>query len=425
MKSYLPKNWSVKKAAEYCLRVTDGTHDTPKPIDEGKLLITSKNIKEGRVQLDGAYAISQNEFDEINRRSKVDQWDVLFSMIGTVGEIALVRDNPEYAIKNIGLFKSKAKVDGVWLYYYLTSSIGKAALNTYLTGTSQQFVSLGDLRKVPVIDPVLTSKVKVSAILAAYDDLIENNRRRIALLEKLAEEIYREWFVRMRFPRYEQAKFEKGVPEGWEVRTLDSLAGEIRKSVKKRNLPDDALYVGLEHIPRRSISLKECSTADTVDSDKQAFQKMDILFGKIRPYLHKVALAHFAGVCSSDTIVIRPRQKAFEGYVLFTVFSETFIELASVASKGTKMPRADWDFLKKLKLTVPSVVLLEEFQSRFDSMFGQIVYLLRANENLKATRDRLLIRLISGKLNVETLDIQFPPGMLKDAEEKVVQSAHA
>jgi type I restriction enzyme, S subunit len=181
----------------------------------------------------------------------------------------------------------------------------------------------------------------------------------------------------------------------------------------------------LEHIPRHSIAIKEWATADTVDSNKLLFQERDILFGKIRPYLHKVALAHFSGACSSDTIVIRPKEKIYEGYLLFTVFSDTFIELATVASKGTKMPRADWGFLRKLELAVPDTKLLENYQAQFDALFSQIVNLLRANEVLAASRDRLLPRLISGKLLVENLDIQFPPSMVEELNAEPTATAYA
>ena len=168
---------------------------------------------------------------------------------------------------------------------------------------------------------------------------------------------------------------------------------------------------------RSSISIKEWAAADSVDSDKLLFQEGDILFCKIRPYLHKVALSHVAGACSSDTIVIRPKSKIYEGYLLFTVFSDTFIELATTASKGTKMPRADWGFLKRLELTVPNTQLLEAYQVRFDTLFLQIVNLLKENEALATSRDLLFPRLISGKLPVDHLDIQFPPSMMQVAHE--------
>ena len=190
-------------------------------------------------------------------------------------------------------------------------------------------------------------------------------------------------------------------------------------------MADDEKYVGLEHIPRRSITLKESATAATVGSNKLLFQGRDILFGKIRPYLHKVALAHFAGACSSDTIVIRPKEKIYESYLLFTIFGDTFVELATVASKGTKMPRADWGFLKKLELAVPNENIMEMYQSQFDPLFSQIVNLLRANESLGISREKLLPRLISGKLSVENLDIQFPSSMEEELKATAPAAAYA
>lgn len=87
-----------------------------------------------------------------------------------------------------------------------------------------------------------------------------------------------------------------------------------------------------------------------MESNKLKFQKLDILFFKIRPYLHKVCLAHFDGVCSTDTIVLRAKNPLYLPYILFTVFNETFIDLADVSSNGTRMPRANWHFLQKLFL---------------------------------------------------------------------------
>src|SRR5687768_5975401 len=93
----------------FCSSVRDGTHDSPKPVMHGRRLVTSRHITGGRLDLGTAYLISHEDFDTINKRSKVDQWDVLISMIGTVGEPCLVREVPDYAIKNIGLFKSKGE----------------------------------------------------------------------------------------------------------------------------------------------------------------------------------------------------------------------------------------------------------------------------------------------------------------------------
>jgi len=355
--------------------------------------------------------------------SKFANGDVLLARITPClenGKIAQVRTTDrENGFGSTEFFVFRAKenlLDQSFLFYLAKSDlIWKSAVNSMVGASGRQRADATFLKKVELRTPELPVQRKIAAILSAYDELIENNQRRIALLEKIAEEIYREWFVRLRFPGHEIVKFVKGVPEGWEVRTLASFASEIKRGIKKKNLADDEKYIGLEHIPRRSISIKEWATADTVDSDKQLFQERDLLFCKIRPYLHKVALSHIAGACSSDTIIIRPKNKIYEGYLLFTVFSDTFIEHATVASKGTKIPRADWGFLKKLELAVPNVQLLEAYQAQFDIMFSQIVNLLRENEVLVTSRDLLLPRLISGKLSVENLDIQFPPSMADDA----------
>ena len=218
-------------------------------------------------------------------------------------------------------------------------------------------------------------------------------------LEKMAEEIYREWFVRMRFPGYQDTKFVKGVPEGWGMKPIFEVSKEMRVGVSKRDLSNDELYVGLEHLPRRSFALRDYTTAASVDSNKFRFSEGDILFGKIRPYLHKVVLSHVSGACTTDAIVLRPKLPILRGFLLLTVFSDSFVELATIASKGTKMPRADWAFLQSLEIKVPPVPLLKQFDVCFNGFYAQIVKLLRKNEILHKSRDLLLGRLISGRLS--------------------------
>jgi type I restriction enzyme S subunit len=379
--------------------------------------IKARDIRYGKVSSAELQFLEPATFEKIKRYT-TNQGDVCITIVANIGDVGIVPkelDGASLTENAVKLTNLRKDVDPRFLALQLAHRQFKEFMELLAAGAAQSKLGIYKIKIIKVRLPSITIQAKIAASISAYDELIENNQQRIVLLEKMAEEIYREWFVRLRFPGHEQVKFVKGVPEGWEVRTLSSFASEIRKSVKKKNLSDVEKYIGLEHIPRRSIAIKEWATADTVDSDKLLFQEGDILFCKIRPYLHKVALSHVSGACSSDTIVIRPQSKIYEGYLLFTVFSDTFIELATVASKGTKMPRADWGFLKKLELAVPNTQLLEAYQAQFDTLFSQIVNLLRENEALRATRDLLYPRLISGKLSVESLDIQFPPSMAEDA----------
>ena len=188
--------WTEVTANDFCTSVRDGTHDSPKPVEKGRYLITSRHIIGGKIDLSNAYLISNDDFDAINKRSKVDRWDVLISMIGTVGEPCLVKDEPEFAIKNIGLFKTKNELDGRWLYYYLTSHQAQTLIRQHSRGTTQAYVPLGALREFPIRVPKDREVMRaITNILSGLDDKIDLNRRINQTLEAMAQAIFKSWFV--------------------------------------------------------------------------------------------------------------------------------------------------------------------------------------------------------------------------------------
>jgi len=176
--------------------VRDGTHDSPKQSSKGKYLITSRHLKNGQIDFSSAYKISINDYESVNRRSKVDKYDVLFSMIGTIGEMTIVDFEPDFAIKNIGLFKTnKNKELAKWIYYYFKSNEAKAELDASLKGSTQQYITLGDLRKFPISLPPLPEQKAIAEVLSALDDKIDLLHRQNKNLEKMAETLFRQWFV--------------------------------------------------------------------------------------------------------------------------------------------------------------------------------------------------------------------------------------
>jgi restriction endonuclease S subunit len=140
-------------AESFFERVTDGTHDTPKKLNRGFKLLTSKNIKNNELDFDTDYFISGNDYNEVNKRSKVDKNDILFGMIGTVGQVCQIREEPDYAIKNMGLFKTKDIVKSKLAYYYFRSQKFQESLKSNLSGTTQKYVSLGYLRNLRLPSP--------------------------------------------------------------------------------------------------------------------------------------------------------------------------------------------------------------------------------------------------------------------------------
>jgi type I restriction enzyme S subunit len=397
-------------------------------VSSGIPMVNVKNIGYGDLRTESLDYLDEKTAHRL-RVHRLITGDIVFGRKGSADRHSIIPSSCEGWIQGSDCMRLRlrsGRVNSHFLSYYFCTSGHKYWMEAVCAfGATMSTLNQGIVRRISLRVPPIAVQNKIVTILSAYDALIDNNKKRILLLEKLAEENYREWFVRLRFPDYEHATFTKGIPNGWKRRQISALASEIKRGVKKKDLADDEKYIGLEHIPRRSIAIWDWATGDTVDSNKLLFQERDILFCKIRPYLHKVALAHFSGACSSDTIVIRPKDKLYEGYLLFTVFSDTFVELATVSAKGTKMPRADWDFLKKLEIIVPDEAVLKPYQHNFEAIYSQIVSLLKANELLIASRDMLRPRLLSGNLSVGDLDIQFPPSKTGDLIARPEALIHA
>lgn len=401
--------------------------------EEGIPVVMPADIIQGKISEERIARVSEAHVERL-KKHKLRYGDIVYGRRGDIGRQALARDENVGWLCGTGCLKvslGNSEVIPEFLHYYLSTQEVIGWIAGQAIGATMPNLNTDILRRVPVRFPPLKEQRKIASILSAYDDLIENNKRRIALLEKMAEEIYREWFVRMRFSSFAEASDDKpgnekvkGLPKGWGLIKIDQLAKEVRDGIKKQDLSDETLYVGLEHLPRKSISLKEWTTADTVNSNKLRFQKRDILFGKIRPYLHKLVLSHVAGACSTDTIVLRPTNTIYEGFILFTLFSESFVELATIASKGTKMPRADWDFLKKQQLPVPPVTALKQYQDIFETCFAEVGILLAQNQRLQDSRDLLLPRLISGKLSVENISLD-PVETAEQMTSQSLEAAHA
>ncbi|MBU2849665.1 restriction endonuclease subunit S [Acidithiobacillus ferrivorans] len=273
-------------------------------------------------------------------------------------------------------------------------------------------IGLGGGSATPILNKSAFSRIRlrvpprrswesIASILSAYDDLIENNRRRIQLLEQAARLLYKEWFVHLRFPGHEHVKVKDGVPDGWEKMALSDLCMEIRELVSPTAFEPDTPYVGLEHMPRRSISLSEWGTAEQVTSSKHRFRENEILFGKIRPYFHKVGIAFTDGVASSDSIVIRPLDGVLMPLVLMIVSSDGFVAVtAQTMKEGSKMPRADWKQMQQYIVPLPSDGLLSMFNSVIEPIIQQLKTLGFANRKLSTARDLLLPRLMNGAVVV-------------------------
>ena len=400
--------WRQVKLKDVCREITVG-HVGPMAseyVEEGIPFFRSQNIQPFRVDLTDIKYI-RPKFHQKLRKSAVSPGDVLVVRTGYPGTACVLpKDVPIANCADLVIIRPSPDLDPWFLASLFNSAWGRGTVSGSLVGVAQQHFNIGVAREMVITLPPISTQRKVTSMLSAYDDLIENNTRRIKILEEMARAIYREWFVHFRFPGHEKVKKVDSslgeIPEGWEAKMLGDLAQEMRLSIKPDEIDPETPYFGLEHLPRRSIALSEWETAKDVQSTKLAFKEGDILFGKIRPYFHKVGIAPLNGVCSSDTIVIRSKAPEYFAVVLCCVSSDAFVAHATQTSQGTKMPRANWHVLSKHPIALPQAHLLWQFNGFVEEIVAQIHTTIFRNRVLRRTRDLLLPKLISGEIDVGT-----------------------
>ena len=376
-------------------------------IDEGVPVIRGSNLNHGRfLAMEEFVFVSDSKVREDLSSNLAKPGDLVFTQRGTLGQVAIVPEegiSERYVISQsqMKVTVDNAKADRLFLYHYFSSREAVERIMSFTSSSGVPHINLTVLRNFEVPVPPLETQTAIASILSTYDDLIENNRRRIQLLEQAARLLYKEWFVLLRFPGHEHVTITDGVPEGWEKAPLSELCTDVRESVDPKALPPETPYIGLEHIPRRSITLSDWGIAAEVDSSKFKFAEGNILFGKIRPYFHKIGFALVDGIASIDAIVIRPTRSGLYPYVLFLLSSDEFVALASkTVREGSKMPRADWKFLLKSQFRIPPPTLLGLFSDAVTPICGQLRNLALHNQQTSRARDLLLPRLMNGEVAV-------------------------
>jgi type I restriction enzyme S subunit len=284
--------------------------------------------------------------------------------------------------------------------YYLLRAY-EPIIFSYNSGIDTPIVPKSVFEKIEVKIPSKKLQQKIAAILSAYDELIENNQRRIELLEKMAEEIYREWFVRLRFPGHENAKFSKGLPVDWDTKRVKEIV--IRKGFGRIYREDELFDQG-------KVIVIDQSRADCLgyyDGEPQHIASPNlpiILFGD---HSCKMILMTKPFSLAENVIPFTPKPKV-SPYFLF--------HLVKNLARTTEYKR-HWTDLTNREVLIPKESLQVEFENVVKHNHEQIEVLQQAIRKAEKVRNMLLPRLIFGKLSVENLDIQFPPGMEEAAHE--------
>lgn len=338
-------------------------------------------------------------------RFKLADGDIVVARTGaTVGYAKLIKSPPDAVFASyLVRFRVTKDVCAGFVGAIVQSQPYKDWVKSQAGGSAQPNANAQTLGQFELPLPPLATQRRIASILGAYDDLIEVNRRRIAVLEEMARGLFEEWFVRFRFPGHEAVPIldtpNGPLPEGWTWGAFRDLVREVRQTVSPDDVPPDTPYVGLEHMPRRSFTLDQHGQAEEVSSLKSRFQRGDILFGKIRPYFHKVVWAGFDGVSSTDAIVWRPIS-GLAAQAIATASSDAFVAYSVQTSNGTKMPRANTRVLADYRCALAPSDISRRFEDTVGPMVELCATLQAESRRLAASRDLLLPRLISGQLSV-------------------------
>lgn len=336
-----------------------------------------------------------------------DSGTVVFAKIGEALKQNRVRLLTRRTVIDNNLMGASPQTDVLdrTFFYYLMSTIDLAAT---ATGTAVPYLTVATLKRLPLSIPSLSTQKEIAKVIETFDDLIENNRRRIEVLEEMARAIYREWFVKFRYPGHEDVPMVDSalgpIPEGWEVGELSDLVQLIRDTVDPAAIDAETPAIGLEHIPRKQITLESWGSAGDQGSRKGVFEKGDVLFGKIRPYFHKVSVAPVDGICSTDAIVLRPAAESW-GQAVFVLSSVELVAHATATSNGTKMPRADWKVLGRWPVALPPSAIAGHFTEIARDQLEVAERLMFENARLAKLRDLLLPKLVTGEIDVSSLDL--------------------
>ncbi|MBR4984305.1 MAG: restriction endonuclease subunit S [Proteobacteria bacterium] len=348
-----------------------------------------------------------NEKEKIS--AKVEKNDLLFARQSLVlegaGKCSIVMDVSPLTVFESHIIRvrlNKELADPLFYYYYFRSSI--SPIKTIVQQCAQAGIRGSDLQKLDVIYPPIQTQRRIASILSAYDDLIENNRKQIKLLEEAAQRLYKEWFVDLRFPGHEKVRIVDGVPEGWRKGVIEDVIEfnpkmTLAKERLKQSVPMSALSTN-------SMTINSNEFTTTYSNSGSKFKNGDTLLARITPCLENGKTGFVSGIDNEGAVgsteFIVMRSKKLNPYIVYLLartndFRKTAIH-SMTGSDGRQ--RAQVDKIMKYPYIIPSQTILYTFEKVIKPIFDKIICLNVQSQKLAQSRDRLLPKLMSGELEV-------------------------
>jgi len=396
---------------DYCLGIYDGPHATPKESEDGPIFLGIKNITEdGLLDFSEIRHVSEEEFSKWTRRVMPQSGDVVFTYEATLHRYAIIPEGFRGCLgRRVALVRpDRAQVDSRYLlYFFLSHGWRRIVESNVISGATVDRIPLEKFPSFPAALPKLSIQQEIAAILSAYDDLIENNRRRMALLEEAAQQLYREWFVRLDFPGHEHTRPTNGVPEGWERKTVAELCESIDYGYTASAEEDEVgpKFLRITDIVPDFIDWASVPHCQIEDGRMAKFRlcEGDIVIartGATVGYAKRLHKRHPDAVFAS--YLVRLRLKLEADNMMVGVFVESKDYKAYVQSRigGAAQPNANARVLAGAEILVPPTPLQLAFRDFVEPLVDQRELLQLQTQKLRAARDLLLPRLMSGEIAV-------------------------
>jgi type I restriction enzyme, S subunit len=424
LRNQVPADWDVPALAS----VTDfqeGPGILAKDFrDSGVPLLRLRNIETPTVQLGGCNFLDPELVAKRWRHFGLAEGDFLISTSASLGRVSVVGPDAVGAIPYTGIIRFRSaspKLNHKYLRAFLSSSAFIQQAEQMATGSVIRHFGPSHLRQMAIALPPLDEQLHIAEVFDVLDARISLLRETNATLEAIAQALFKSWFVDfdpvraksqgLAPPGMDEATaalfpdgFEESalglVPRGWRVGALGDVALTVKVQLQPSDLHSAINYVGLEHIPRKSLSLVSWETAEGLESAKAQFSEGDILFGKLRPYFHKVVVAPFDGVCSTDILVCQSKRRDYYGFTAMQLSSTALIDYADRLSNGAKMPRIGWRDIAAYPTVIPPAQVASEHTRVIEPLLQRMKANVFHAQTLATLRDTLLPRLISGQLRL-------------------------
>lgn len=404
-------SWKTVALDNLLEKVIDYRGKTPTKTDSGIRLVTAKVIKGGQVLgEDPQEYIAERSYDEVMRRGIPQRKDILITTEAPLGELALWDSDEKIALAQrvILLRPNQSVVDPGFLFYFMRTDEFQSQLHGRATGTTVPGIKNPVLRATPVRHPDLKTQKQLGYALSTYDTLITTNQRRIALLEEAARRLYREWFVHLRFPGHELVPVRDGVPVGWAIQPLASVAEVNARTIGSRDKPDSLLYIDISSVSTGLIhSTTPYAFTEAPGRARRRVTHGDVIWSCVRPNRRSYALIWEPDenlVASTGFAVLSATAVPFS-YLYFTSTTEAFVGHLEQNATGAAYPAVTAKIFEDAEILVPDGDVTAAFDQMVLPQLELMETLKQQNHHLTQARDLLLPKLMSGQLDVSNIPL--------------------